>query len=516
MRSRHRFRRILTAWAIVVVAASPAFATEEQPSDLLPPITPETESRLRGYLEERLVASNRPGLAAAVVRGNEIVFTLALGEARPDVPMSSDTPVFLASVSKSITAMTLASLVDESLVAPDDPVSLHIPELGAAANEITVGDLMHQHTGISVVSGNELWTSPDATLESVLEHVVDELDPSAGFEYSNANYDLLALIVERAAGRPFPDVVRERVFGPLEMNDSFVGPAGDRENVAQGHYRWLGFGYRPLDDLTTSGMAGSAVMYSTAEDLARFLIAQANEGVYLGDRVLSSEAIALLHSARPYEEEPYPDSPVQPGYAGGLQVDASFVPGEVSDELAGLTTLYHGGSSITSNTSIWLMPEVDLGFVILVNGYSVSEDDWISQVAQGAKAILFGQEPFEVVSGTPLLMRWGIPLFLLLFLIQVGLAMATVPAMRRRRAGEGLRKGDFTLIALATVVDLLAVTGTFWLIPSVSEQPLLVTLAIPDLRLIVIGMAVAVVWGFVRNIWLLTSRHHLQAPSAPA
>ncbi len=91
--------RALLAVAVIIVAGAHAFpvsATAQE--DPLPPITGSTIDRVEDYLEMRLSEVGRPGLAAAIVHDGDIISTVQIGEASPGVPMTSDTPMFIASV----------------------------------------------------------------------------------------------------------------------------------------------------------------------------------------------------------------------------------------------------------------------------------------------------------------------------------------------------------------------------------------------------------------------------------
>jgi CubicO group peptidase (beta-lactamase class C family) len=498
---------VVVAWAGLYASSVSAAAQE----DRLPPFTGSTIDDVEGYLERRWLEAGRPGLAAAVVRDGEVVSMVELGEARAGVGMTVDMPVFVASVSKSITAMALMQQVEAGRVDLDDPVTAYLPELAPEGEPVTVADLMHQRSGLVRYVGNEPWWGDvGVSLEANVERLGPFLEADAPFAYSNANYDALALIVQRVSGMPFDEYVSNEVFAPLGMNASFVGPNSRGRDVAEGHYHWLFLGYRPFDQPEPRGLVGSAVMYSSAEDLAHFLIAHLQGGIYDGNQVLSKDSVDRLHASESLGIELPEDYPVDVGYGGGLLADASFGP-DVDDDLARMVTLWHDGSADGYRAMIWMIPEVGLGFVGLTNGNNNADDTWLPQVAQGVKYLIFGLDPPEVEAGSPFLLRYGKQLMLALVLVQIVLAVVTIRALH----GPRRRRRNNAVFIVASIVDLTALAVIFWVIPTVDEAPLRVALRgvlqLPDFRILISAMSAGVLWGIYRT-YIRMKRRHQAAP----
>jgi CubicO group peptidase (beta-lactamase class C family) len=502
---------MLLVAAFLVVGQMVLSVSAAARTDRLPPITDSTLDDVERYLETELMDAGRPGLAAAIVHDGEIMLSVGLGEASPGVAMTADTPLFIASVSKSITAFALMQQVEAGRVDLDDPVLSYLPELEPEGGEVAVRDLLHHRSGLTRYVGNEPWRGE---LGSSLETNVGRLGPflyaNASFSYSNANYDALALIVERVSGTPFGDYVVDAVFTPLEMENSFVGsPQQDtRGDVADANYHWLFLGYRTFDQPSPSGLAGSAVMYSTADDLARFLMAHLGGGVYRGSRVLSEESVKQLHKAESLGIDLPEDYPVDVGYAGGLFTDASFGP-EVDEDLAEMVTLWHDGSVAGYRSIIWMIPEADLGFVGLTNANNTADQSWLPQVAQGVKYLLFGMEPPDIEVSVPFLRRYTKQLMLGIVAAQLILASLTVTTLRNRVR----RWINNAVMIVASIIDLTAAVTIMWLVPTVAETPLLVVVQSPDFRILILAMAAGVLWGVYRTYLFVTKRSR---PAIPA
>lgn len=306
------------------------------------------------------------------------------------------------------------------------------------------------------------------------------------------------MIVERVSGVPFDDYIANEVFAPLDMDASFVGPNDGRRDVAVGHYHWLFLGYRPFDQPEPPGLVGSAVMYSSAEDLAHFLIAHLQGGIYDGNEIVSQDSVEQLHAPESVGIELPDDYPVDVGYAGGLWADASFRP-DVDEDLSRMVTLWHDGGADGSRAVIWMIPEVDLGFVALTNGNNPAHDTWLPQVAQGVKYLIFGLDPPDVEVRSPFLLRYGKQLMLALVAIQGILAVIGIRAFR----GHSPRRFNSVIFIVASIIDVTALVVILWVIPTVGESPLRVVLQLPDFRILISAMSAGILIGIYRTYELM-------------
>ncbi|HEX6301152.1 MAG TPA: serine hydrolase domain-containing protein [Acidimicrobiia bacterium] len=472
------------------------------------------------YLETQRSDLGLPGMAAGVVRGDEVVLLRGFGETEVGgEPVRPGTPFLVASLSKSMTALALIQLVEEGRVDLNAPVSTYLSELGPGGDEVSVRDLMHHRSGLTTYTGVEPFAGElGSSLQANVERLGPLFESSAPYTYSNANYDTMALIVESVSGIGFADYMDQHVFEPLDMTHSFVDSSQASEaGLAQGHYHWLFLGYREHTPPMPPGLAASHTMFSSAEDLTHFLIAHLNGGAYRGHRVVSEESLQMLHEPRAYDSDP------NIGYAGGWQVGPSFAPG-LPDGLSDLITLWHSGGSSAYRGVMWMIPEANLGFVVLANGNDIADESLLPQVAQGVKSLLFDLEPREITALSPLLLRWGKHLLLAVVVGQVVFAITAGMSMNRYLAGHRPEIRDWGILAAATLLDLLALLGIVWIIPSVGRAPLRVVLDQPDYRILIIGMAAGVGWGLIRTTlvvtglfrrrrWLASANNKTKAPT---
>lgn len=179
-----------------------------------------------------------------VAKNGQIIYEEYQGfanKAKNDV-LTQNTPMHVASVGKVITAVTVLRLVDEGFLDLDQSVSSIIPEF--PHQEISVRMLLNHRSGLRYYGyyNNTIW-SPSKTItnEDVLDIIASKkvaLDfiPNKRFAYSNTNYVMLALVVERITGDTFKKAVKDIVFDPLQMSHSFVLDNLDhKEEVCQSY-----------------------------------------------------------------------------------------------------------------------------------------------------------------------------------------------------------------------------------------------------------------------------------------
>lgn len=144
--------------------------------------------------------------------------------------ITSSTPFHLASVSKTITAMAVLKLWEEKKLSIDDSVSKYL--IGFPLEGVTIRTLLNHRSGLpNYVHYMERlgWDKKKRiTNQDVLDFIIarhTEMDiarPNRGFSYSNTNYALLALVVEKVGGLPFGEYIQKTIFDPLQMKNSYV------------------------------------------------------------------------------------------------------------------------------------------------------------------------------------------------------------------------------------------------------------------------------------------------------
>jgi len=188
----------------------------------------------------------------------------------------------LASVSKMFTAMAIMILKEEGLLEYDDSVRQYIPELPYPG--ITIRNLLNHRSGLPdyMHFSDNCWdqTKP-LTNEDMIRIMAENkppryFSPGNGFDYCNSNYALLASVVERITKQPFDQFIRENIFDPLDMNDSFIYHLEKGQEIPQyipvgvaGHRSGRGM---PREELNHyhNGVVGDKGVYATVEDLFKW------------------------------------------------------------------------------------------------------------------------------------------------------------------------------------------------------------------------------------------------------
>lgn len=197
-------------------------------------------------------------------------------------PLDADTVFDLASLGKQFTASAVLLLASRGALHADDPVHLHLPELlplaAQAYRPIRLADLLHHTSGLpDYIDGLDPARYAAFDNARLIEWAArQQLEFTPGTQgladhcqdtYCNTNYGLLASVVERVAGRPFPDFVRDELFVPLGMTGSFCSLHGDAHPRCAGRHGGAG---ERLSSPREIPVYGDGNLYSTLADLARW------------------------------------------------------------------------------------------------------------------------------------------------------------------------------------------------------------------------------------------------------
>jgi CubicO group peptidase (beta-lactamase class C family) len=215
-----------------------------------------------------------------------------------------------------------------------------------------VRQLLNQTSGLPQIqpTETELWTEQD---KDALERAVRSLKtkdlnhpPGQSYGYSNGNYDTLGLIVQTVSGQSYEEYVKQHIFAPLDMQQSFVSQEEALQNgMASGHHWWFGIPI-PVTLPYNRASLPSGFVISSAEDMAHFLIAQMNGGRYRDISLLSPAGIALMQT------EPVPNT-----YGMGWE----------AVRLNGRTLINHDGGVPNFQASVFFDPAARVGVFVAAN-----------------------------------------------------------------------------------------------------------------------------------------------------
>jgi len=306
---------------------------------------------------DRMFADYRgdgPGCTVAATRDGKLLYAQAYGRADLDhgTELASDSVFHVASLSKQFTAFSIVLLEHRGKLSLDDDVRKWIPELPDFGRRITLLNLLWHTSGL-----RDQWDLLDMAGWRVEEDIVTtgdildlmshqkdlNFDPGAEFYYSNTNYTLLAVIVERASGKSLRKFTEDEIFRPLGMTRTFFHD--DHSEVVAGRalaYEKRGDGtwHRFIPGFDT---VGATSLFTTALDLTKW--ADNFDHPVVGDAALLAELV---------EPGKLKDGTVL-GYAKGLGVGTH----------RGVRVVEHGGNDAGYYASFLRFPDQHLGVACL-------------------------------------------------------------------------------------------------------------------------------------------------------
>jgi CubicO group peptidase (beta-lactamase class C family) len=319
------------------------------------------------------VLGNRAvGIVAAVVKGNDTLLLNACGKAvvETDSPATVDTLFQIGSDTKQFTAAAILQLRDQGKLTLDDDITKWLPDFETRGNKVTLRHLLNHTSGIAELGtmqelrAMKLMRNPTATRDDVYKVIsrYPFMFPTGTMEiYSNTNFWLLGLVIEKASGMTYEDYIEKRIFEPLGMTRSMY--CNSSENVPRRAY---GYGMRPgfpgrVPGIVHTGTYAAGAICSTAEDLITWLKA--------------------LHGGRVLTPRSYAEMMVPATLNDGtrLQYSMGLFVGEDSH---GIKFIGHGGGGFGFSSQTRWYPDARLAIVVLTN----SEPDDTTVVADDLAA----------------------------------------------------------------------------------------------------------------------------------
>jgi CubicO group peptidase (beta-lactamase class C family) len=325
------------------LCASPALAQTAPPP-------PDIAAALADRLDR---ARQGKGIATARLHNGEVQFAGHGVVADGGAPVSETTIFEIGSISKLFTNLLLAQLALDGAVSLHAPVADYlpagtvIPSLGG--RQITLFDLATHSAGLPAIPPDRGLLDPanpysDYGAEQLLAFLANyrlPREPGSQFEYSNTGAALLGLALAHAGGKPYPDLVAERILEPLGMSDTGFGPV-DPQRFASGHDR----AGKPVPHWQFDVFAPAGAYCSTAADLVRFL--EAASGV---TPTSLAPAFALMLA----EQRPAGSPNMRIGL-GWMVLNGPTGP-----------MIWHNGITGGFNSFIGYAPEGKVGAVVLAN-----------------------------------------------------------------------------------------------------------------------------------------------------
>lgn len=342
-------------------------------------MTEEKLAELEAYISEAMPLEEIPGLSIAIVHDGEVIYTKGFGvrELGKSDPVGPETLMMLASSSKPLTTLMMASLVDDGLMTWDTPAVSIMPSYAIDDPErtknLTITQMTCACSGIPepqtslLTPGQE---SPEAVF-SRLRRTAPVAEPGKEYHYNNDMLAAAGYLAGLAAGGTEDDLLagyasamQERIFDPIGMADTTVSTEQVQAsgNYAMPHSKTLARHYVAMP-LSAENVVVSIVpaggIWSTAEDMSRLMLTLLNKGIMPGgERVISEEGLAKL-----WEPQVQTDDSPSIQYASGWMIE----------DYRGISLVHHPGNSLGFSTEFVLAPDSEFGTVILTNAESAGK-----------------------------------------------------------------------------------------------------------------------------------------------
>ena len=336
-------------------------------------------------------SSSTPGCAVGVARDGKTIASRAYGMANLeyDVPNTPATIFEAGSVSKQFTAAAVVLLAIDGKLSLEDKLRKHFPELPPYADSITIRQMLNHTSGLrdwGTVASAAGW--PRGTRTYTHAHVLDILKrqrslnyaPGSEYLYSNSNYNLAAMLVERASGMTFADFTRTRIFAPLGMSstswrDDYARIVKNRATAYAG-----GRGGVFRQQMPFENVYGNSSLLTTVGDLLKWNENFVNP-VVGGERLVRE----LLTRGR---------------LTNGRTI--TYALGIVVDTLRGVPEISHTGATAGYRAALNRYPDQRLSVALLCNVGSASHGALAERVAQIFLAGELGPAPRQAAAAANL------------------------------------------------------------------------------------------------------------------
>jgi CubicO group peptidase (beta-lactamase class C family) len=329
------------------------------------------------YIQDAMKSWDCPGMAMAVVRGDELIHQSVFGyrDVENSLPMTADTRFAMASVTKSFTAMSVALLVDEGKLEWDKPVREYMPEFilddPYVTRNVTVRDMLSHRTGLPR-HDLSAWRLDISRAEFIkrMRHFKFNATFREKFQYNNLMYYAAGYLVEKVAGQKWEDFIQERIFLPLGMISSNFKPEPPQTGqfIAKGYRvdrdldgNAKGLVNMPFGLYTELSPGAAGALFSTLADLMQWLKVHVNNGQVGDIRLVSADNLKQMHLPQTI----IPGGGINEALMGNTI--STYGMGWFIEPYRGYTLIQHSGNLEGHSLVIGFVPQEKIGVVALTN-----------------------------------------------------------------------------------------------------------------------------------------------------
>lgn len=333
-----------------------------------------TTPQVDELVERTLKTFDVPGIAVAIVKDGKVMHAKGYGvkSILTKEKVDANTLFGIASNSKAFTSAALAILVDQGKVKWDDKVVQYIPEFkmynNYVTNEFTIRDLLTHRSGLGLGAG-DLMIWPDKnnfTTQDIIRNL-QYLKPVSAFrtkyDYDNLLYIVAGEVIKRASAQSWCDFVEKNIMQPLQMTQS----AGsflrlkDTLNVIAPHVPIDGK-LKAISRYEGTTFDPAAGIYSSVNDLSKWVIMQLQKGRYGNEQLFSEKQHREM-----WTPQTLMPNPPNPPYTSNFK---AYGLGWQLLDINGFKQVSHTGGLDGIVTQVLMIPEINLGIIVLTNQQS--------------------------------------------------------------------------------------------------------------------------------------------------
>jgi len=328
-----------------------------------------TQVWLQKKVDELLERFNLPSMQVALTQQGEVIYAgRGVREVEKPEFADKDTVYTIASITKTFNAAAAALLVEEGLLSWDEPIINYLPDFqmydDISTHSVTLRDLLCHRTGVPRHDAS--WANNRDQLQlSDVVHNIRYLEPNQPLryisQYNNYMFALTSFIIEHVTGQDWDLFITERLLKPLGMNNTFFRKADivGHPNRAIGH-KPVADQQVPLPYSNIYFMGGTGCISSSVSDLIKWAQFQLNEGRVGDQQLISADMVQEFQHPRSTNEN-------LPGYHFPEFSAKSYGICWGIEYYRGRKIVSHGGSLDGNLSNLALIPEVDVGIIILTN-----------------------------------------------------------------------------------------------------------------------------------------------------
>ncbi|HEV7746148.1 MAG TPA: serine hydrolase domain-containing protein [Pyrinomonadaceae bacterium] len=268
--------------SVAILATATLLTVNAQPQ-----LSPELRERIDKLAVNTLTESGVPSVSVAVVKDGQIVYLKAYGDARlePKTAATTDMRYSIGSISKQFTAASILLLQEQGKLSLDDKVAKFLPDL-TRANEVTIRQLLSHTSGYQDYWPQD-YVMPMMLQPTTAQKIMDgwarkplDFEPGSKWQYSNTNFVIAGVIIERASGKSLVEFMHEKIFAPLGMKSvAIMDVTKASASDPVGYLRYALGPLRPAPKEGAGWLFAAGELAMTAADLAKWDIAMIDQKV---------------------------------------------------------------------------------------------------------------------------------------------------------------------------------------------------------------------------------------------